>query len=68
MEIVDENRNALDGSIKSEIMNMGIKNAEDLLLHLKPISIDLDQMQSMLTTVLLKTFMYGKSWNRPKRK
>lgn len=46
VQIVDENRDALDDSIKAKIMNMGIKkNAEDLLLRLKPISIALDRIQ-----------------------
>lgn len=46
MQIVDENRDAIDESIRSKVMNLSIKrNVEDLLLRLKPISIALDQIQ-----------------------
>ena len=46
VQIIDENSDALDDSIKFKIMNMGNnKNAEDSLLLLKPISIALDRIQ-----------------------
>lgn len=52
LRICEENRQTIDKDIQSKVGNVGIKrNAEDLLLILKPISIALDTVQSNTCTI-----------------
>ena len=60
MQIVNENRDTLDDSIKSKIMNMDIRKCRGLFASFKPISIALDRIQKYSCSIT-ETLMHGKN-------